>query len=141
MKRQVIGNEIVHRTVNLCRLLHEHGSFLTLENPLSSYAWKAPAVIDLALQCSCTTAHLDQCRFGLRIPGEQGGMGLAVKPTKIMGTLPYINQLNCRCNKDHSHIAVIGGVRHKWRKRSQLAGSYPIRLCSAIAKAFERSFA
>ena len=141
--RENVGNEILHRTLYLCELLHKHGSFFTLENPLSSFAWKIPRMRKMLDACQCAVADLDQCEYGLKIPDKFGIWGLAKKPTKFLGTMPNIGFLARKCSKQHDHIAVLGGVKvqGKWQKRSQLAGSYPKRLCEAYAKAFEHSFA
>lgn len=143
VKREVLGNEIMHRTTHLCQLLHNNGSFFTIENPLSSYAWKTPAMVSLASQCAAQWVKFDQCQYGLKIPLTPYEMGLALKPTMMMGTLPHLDRLHRRCCRVHQHVAVIGGVRYqgKWRKRSELAGSYPSQLCHSIAKIFEQSFA
>lgn len=140
--REVKGNEIMHRAIYLCQLLHQHGSFFALENPLTSYAWRTPAVCKLIQGCNCQQVAFDQCQFGLQIPGIDGVMGLALKPTKMVGTLPHLDMLPKKCSREHTHVAVLGGVRHrgKWQKRSQLAGAYPRGLCVRIARAFERSF-
>ena len=68
---------------------------------------------------------------------------LAKKPTRFAGTMPFLNSLGSKCTGEHSHVAVLGGVKvnNKWVRRSQIAGSYPLQLCQAYAKAFERSFA
>ena len=143
IKREILGNRILHRTLELWRILHNHGSFFTLENPLTSYAWKVPAMISLIKDCQCQVVRFDQCQYGLKMPASESKMGLALKPTTMVGTLPHMHLLSRRCSKSHEHVAVIGGVRHngKWRKRSELAGSYPRQLCQSIARLFERSFA
>lgn len=141
--REIKGNEIMHRTIHLCHLLHAHGSLFTLENPLTSYAWRTPAMVDLIEKCGCHKVVFDQCQYGLQIPGELGELGLALKPTAMVGTLPHLNMLEKRCQHDRPHVAVVGGVKHqgKWQRRSQLAGAYPSRLRHRLAAAFERSFA
>ena len=143
LPREIKGNEIMQRALYLYRLLHKHGSFFTLENPRTSYAWKTPAMRQLVTDCHCQQADFDQCQFGLTIPFTAGVMGLALKPTRVLGTLPHLDMLVRHCKHDHEHVAVIGGVKHqgKWRKRSELAGAYPPGLCLGFAKAFERSFA
>lgn len=142
LKREKDGNEILHRTLHLCRLLHAHGSFFTLENPLSSFAWKIPKMLLVEKLCSCKSVHLDQCQFKLYIPDSNGKPGLAKKLTKFLGTMPHIEQLGRRCNGEHSHVAVLGGVKvgGRWQKRSQMAGSCPLPLCKAYARIFEKSF-
>lgn len=133
----------MHRALYLCRLLHEHGSLFTLENPKTSYAWKTQAMRQLVADCHCQQADFDQCQFGLTMPLTACVTGLALKPTRVVGTLPHLDMLVRRCKHDHEHVAVIGGGKHqgKWRKRSELAGAYPPGLCLGFAKAFERSFA
>ena len=76
------------------------------------------------------------------IPGVDGKLGLAKKPTKFLGTMPFLEKLAVRCQHNHEHVAVLGGVKvqGKWQKRSQLAGAYPAALCTAYVKAFELSF-
>lgn len=142
LKRERDGNEILHRTLYLCELLHAHGSFFTLENPQSSFAWRIPKMKQVSEKCSCKEAVLDQCRFKLMIPGVDGKLGLAKKPTKFLGTMPFLERLAVRCQHNHEHVAVLGGVKvqGKWQKRSQLAGAYPTALCTAYVKAFELSF-
>eukprot|EP00438_Fugacium_kawagutii_P036296 Skav217417 [mRNA] locus=scaffold2674:458921:461200:- [translate_table: standard] len=143
LKRETKGNQIMLRTIHLCRLLHEHGSFFTLENPKTSYAWDTPAMKKLVKDCGCSMIPIDQCMFGLTIPDESGEPGLARKPTYFVGTMPNLNQLENRCNHSHSHVAVVGGVKHegRWQKRSTLAGSYPSKLCTAYVRAFQKCFA
>lgn len=143
LERERKGNEIMHRTIHLCNLLHEHGSIFTLENPRTSYAWKTPAMLRLIEKCQCKRVHLDQCQYGLCIPLTDGVLGPALKPTTFVGTLPLLNQLERVCPHQHTHVAVLGGVKQKgkWRKRSELAGAYPAPLCRKVAITFEKSFA
>lgn len=141
-KNEVKGNEIFHRTLHLCKLLYEHGSFFTMENPLTSYAWRMPLYLETKKSCSITEVVLDQCSYGLSIPDTDGELGLAKKATIFCGNLPGLESLGRRCLKNHKHVQVIGGVKWKgkWVRRSTLAGSYPYRLCSAYHKVCERLF-
>lgn len=143
LKRERVGNEIMKRTIHLCRLLHKHGSFFTLENPKTSYAWKTSHMSQLLSDCDCAIAQLDQCMYGLRIPDSDNKLGLAFKPTIFAGILPSLDRLARNCSHQHKRVAVVGGVRRngKWCKRSQLAGAYPRRLCTSYAKIFEGLFA
>lgn len=142
LQRERTGNEILRRTVHLCSILCNHGSFFTMENPKTSFAWKIPFVRNLCRRWNCKTVHLDQCMFGLKIPGEQGVLGLAKKPTTFMGNMPNLDKLHRKCSHDHPHVAVLGGVKYgkRWIRRSTLAGSYPKALCLAYMRAFEHSF-
>lgn len=143
LQRERIGNEILRRTVHLCDLLSKHGSFFTMENPLSSFAWKIPFMLALSARWHCTAVTLDQCMFGLKIPDQSGNPGLAKKPTNFLGNMPNLDHMSRKCSHGHGHVAVLGGVKvgGKWHRRSTLAGSYPRALCLAYAKAFEQSFA
>lgn len=142
LKREVLGNKILERTTRLCMILHQHNSFFTLENPLTSFAWKTFYIRNLVKATGCTEAVLDQCMYGLSIPNQQGLAGLAKKPTKFLGTMPMLDLLSTRCNRFHPHVAVLGTVKvaGKWRKRSQLAGSYPSKLCTEYIRTFSKSF-
>lgn len=142
LHREIVGNEVMHRTIHLCRLLHEHGSKFTLENPRASYAWKTPKMLELIAECDCTIVHFDQCQYGLKIPIKEGIPGLAKKATSIVGTMPNLSQLERKCDHSHEHVPVVGGVKHngRWQKRSTLAGSYPQQLCVAYHKAFAKAF-
>ena len=93
LTREIKGNEIMHRALYLCRLLHEHGSLFTLENPKTSSAWKTPAMRQLVTDCHCQQAEFDQCQFGLTIPLTAGVTGLALKPARVVGALPHLDML------------------------------------------------
>ena len=84
----------------------------------------------------------DQCEYQLKIPDQQGIMGLAKKGTKILGSLPGIERLERKCSGQHPHVHVIGGVKVKngWVRRSTLAGAYPTPLCRAYHDVCERLF-
>ena len=142
VKRERIGNEIMHRTLHLCHLLHKHGSKFTLENPRTSFAWKTPKMLELISKCDCTIVHFDQCQYGLKIPDQHGVLGLAKKSTTMVGTMPDLHKLYRVCDHTHLHVPVVGGVKHngKWQKRSTLAGTYPGSLCVAYCKLFEKAF-
>lgn len=142
LRREIVGDEIMHRTLHLCKLLHEHGSKFTLENPRTSYAWMTPKVVDLISSCGCTVVHFDQCQYGLKIPDSNNILGLAKQATSMVGTMPNLHRLERACDHSRTHVPVIGGVKRKgkWQKRSALAGAYPKQLCAAYAKAFRAAF-
>ena len=142
LSRERVGNEILRRTIHLCNLLHAHGSFFTLENPATSWAWKMPILKDLLERTGSTAVHLDQCMLGLKIPDENGILGAAKKPTIFAGSMPNLEIMGISCSHDHEHVAVLGGVKweNRWQKRSTLAGSYPARLCQLYCHCFEKAF-
>ena len=143
LERELVGNELLSRTVYLCKLLLSHGSFFTIENPHTSYVWHMKQIKDLINASHATVVTLDQCAYGLKIPGNDGMLGLAKKGTTFMGNLPGLNKLCLRCNHNHQHIQVIGGVKHegRWQKRSTLAGAYPAGLCRAYHTCCNKLFA
>ena len=142
LKRERDGNLILERTLVLCRILHENGSFFTLENPHSSFAWHTPQMTKVIAECNCDSIVLDQCEYGLVIPDDSGNLKHAQKPTRFVGTMPHLCDMSRRCTHDHEHVAVLGGVKvqGRWQKRSQLAGCYPLQLCQSYARSFEKSF-
>ena len=142
LAREVKGNELLKRTVYLCQLLHKHGSFFTIENPQSSYAWHMPQMQKLLRKCNAQHVVLDQCEFGLTIPGPEGEPMLARKSTTFAGTLPNLEKLGRKCSKQHEHAQVIGSVKTQtgWEKRSTLAGAYPWELCKAYHGMCKRLF-
>ena len=131
LERERKGNLILLRTCHLCRLLHEHGSFFTIENPKSSYAWYMPRLVELLSECKGTKVNLDQCEYGLRIPDDNGKHLPARKSTSFAGTVPDLMSLHKTCCQKHKHVQVIGSVKTKggWQRRSVLAGAYPQALC------------
>ena len=143
LERELLGNELLSRTVYLCRLLHSHGSFFIIENPQSSYAWKMPSMISLLKDTHAQTVVLDQCEYGLKIPDKSGELALAKKGTIFAGTLPKLERLSKRCSKNHAHAQVIGTAKAhgKWQKRSALAGAYPTNLCRTYHRCCTSLFA
>ena len=91
LEREKKGNEIWHRTIYLCQLLHDHGSFFSLENPLTSFAWKFPKYLELCKRTGAIEVYLDQCCYNLRIPDSSGNLGLARKPTQFVGSMADIH--------------------------------------------------
>eukprot|EP00438_Fugacium_kawagutii_P030304 Skav204412 [mRNA] locus=scaffold398:166413:168713:- [translate_table: standard] len=142
LDRELLGNELLRRTVHLCRLLHEAGSFFTIENPHTSWVWSMPEIRALGNLTGAKKVGLDQCCYGLKIPDSEHKWGLAKKGTFFFGTLPNLENLAAKCTHDHAHVPVIGGVkvRGKWQKRSSLAGAYPQPLCTAYHSCCRKAF-
>ena len=143
LKRERIGNEIANRTYYLCRILLEHGNFFTIENPKTCWAWHLKSMKTLQQLPRVEGVVFDQCCYGLKIPDEKGILGLAKKPTRVIGNLPFLSQLHRQCKCTQKHVQIIGGVRTKngWVRRSQLAGAYPRGLCSQYHRCCEKMFA
>ena len=143
LEREIQGNEILRRTIILCYILVEHGSFFTIENPKSSYAWKMPAMKKLLEKTGSHVVHLDQCEYGLRIPSDKGSPVLARKSTTFAGNLPELSRLARACSHQHEHVQVIVSVKtsNGWERRSTLAGAYPRAMCQQYHRICLRMFA
>ena len=142
LKREIVGNKILERTLHLCELLHPCGSFFALENPFTSFAWKIPKLKKLSLKTRCSEATMDQCGFNLQMPGPDGVKGLAKKPTRFLGTMPNWEHLGLRCNNDHCHVAVIGGVKvqGRWQKNRSWQAATPLLCAQPIQRPSKRHF-
>ena len=136
MLREVLGSEILRRTIKLIDILEKHNNHWTVENPASSYLWLLPSVkakVDNSKNC---LVHIDQCCYGLKLLDDNGVLGPCKKPTKFLGNLSSLKNLEARCQCDQNHVHAVGGVRTKqaWKRRSELAGHYPLKLRNAYAK-------
>jgi hypothetical protein len=95
----------------------------TMENPLSSMAWKEPAMAKETSLPHWHAVRLDQCAMGLTGPGG----GLHLKPTSIRTTCPLMAAaMSKRCSGDHPHETVEGSA-------TGLSAMYPPKLALAIA--------
>ncbi len=142
LQREIIGNLLAYRTFILCCILHAHGNFFTIENPLTSHVWNLKRLHQLIGQTQAKFVRFDQCMYGLKIPLTDDTWGLAKKATCILGTLPGLEHLACRCDNSHKHVQVIGGVKVKgcWTRRSTLAGRYPLKLCQKYHQCCDKLF-
>jgi hypothetical protein len=138
LPREVLGNKLAAVAVYLISLAQKNCTFWSLENPASSLLWHHPKVKRLM---KCKTVQLirfDQCCYNLPFPDASPGE-LIQKDTCILTNAP-LQALACRCNKQHTHIHAIGGVKihGKWLKRSAVAGHYPSDLCNRWAELMAR---
>ena len=135
LERELIGNEILRRTMILINLLEQNGNKWSLENPDSSYAWWMPSLKEKLMSKGVEVAVLDQCAYGLRLLGTDNQYGPCKKHTRFAGNIPGLADLSrtCKCRKSHVHA--VGGVRTKagWKRRSELAGHYPAALAYKYA--------
>ena len=134
-EREVVGNIIVHRTVQIIGVLLKAGNQWTLENPRTSYAWLMPELAALLNHKDTRVCIFDQCAYGLRLKGRDGRYGPCKKNTKLAGNLTGLESLSKLCCCKVPHVHAIGGVKTKagWKRRSELAGHYPKRLCEVYA--------
>ena len=135
LPREILGNELLRRTMVLIKTLERAGNFWTLENPASSYVWSMPSVINKLDSPSCEQALMHQCAYGLKLKDDEGLLGPCRKHTRFAGNLPGLRDLSRLCHCRSRHVHAVGGVRtpHGWKRRSELAGHYPLALCHKYA--------
>ena len=80
--RQREGKRHLRTTLQAAQLQRSLGGHVALENPLTSLAWRDPAVAAELSQPPWLSVRLDQCAVGLTGPGG----GLHLKPTAIRTT-------------------------------------------------------
>lgn len=129
--REIKGNLIFRRTLKLIKALTSAGNWWTLENPKSSYVWLMPELVKWISHHSTNAAVMHQCAYGLRLPDAKGVYGPCKKHTQFIGNLPHLDELSKQCQCHVPHVHAVGGVKTKngWKRRSELAGHYPTRLC------------
>ena len=134
LEREITGNELLRRSVILIRMLirGQRNNTFTIENPVTSYLFKMPSITRLIQRKEVESVIFDQCEYGLHFPGTPKDH-LVKKPTRFIGNLP-LSSLARRCGGGHVHLHAIGGLKTKsgWKKRSELAGRYPRKLCLAL---------
>ena len=137
LAREVEGNLLLARTLCLICILERHNNFWTLENPLSSYVWSMESMKKKLEQETCFAVTFDQCSYGLKLRNDQGDIGPCKKATRIVGNIDAMADLHRKCSCNTKHVHAVGGVRtpQGWKRRSELAGHYPIPLCDAYAQA------
>lgn len=139
--REIEGNLLLARSIILIDILVAHGNFWTLENPLTSYLWSMPSLKRKLKDKECFSVTFDQCAYGLKLPDENGVLRPCKKATRIIGNISTLEELSRKCTCVHKHVHALGGVRTPcgWKRRSELAGHYPIRLCDAYAQVIEKA--
>ena len=140
LEREIVGNLLLSRTLELISILEAAGNYWTLENPKSSYAWLMPKLKKRLDSKGVHVVSFDQCAFGLRLLGVDGRFGPCKKQTSLAGNFEHLMSLGRTCKRHTQHVHAIGGVRTKsgWRRRSELAGHYPPRLCHSYAEMASR---
>ena len=122
--RQREGLRHLRTTVKAAQLQRELGGHVTLENPLTSMAWKEPLLATELSAGPWKAVRLDQCAVGLTGPGG----GYHLKPTSIRTTCAEMaTALDLRCSGDHGHEIVQG-------QATGLSAMYSPRLAAIIAR-------
>jgi len=135
LPREILGNELLARSIRIIETLEEAGNYWSIENPQSSYLFRQVSVERLKEQASCHEAVFDQCMYGLKVPG----CGVDVfcrKSTRVISNLSHLVGLVKRCSRNHAHEQALGSVwtHHGWQRRTKLAGRYPVQLCRMWAE-------
>ena len=135
LDRELLGNRQAEFMCHICTLLHGVGGIFTIENPFPSFLWKAKSLIKLYKDVSCFVGQLDQCMYGLKLPGS-APYTFCEKRTQILSNAEGVRNLSRKCNGQHVHHIHehAFGARRVAGKSVSLthsAGVYPIRLCDA----------
>jgi len=108
------------------------GVFWTLENPLSSKLWAWPPLAKYLRTHTHRSAEVHMCMYGATY----------LKPTRLCGSLPRLDELERLCCGGHLHERLQGTVKVpcptdpaklKAIWKTKLAGVYPAPLCRAWA--------
>jgi len=82
------------------------GRYAHLEHPTTARSWRTKAFSQLMAK---HFVELDQCEYGLSINGE----GLNKKPTTVATNKDAMCKLHRKCQKNHTHIQLLGNRRTK----------------------------
>ena len=123
-----LGTRCAAVTMRLLRKCLAKKVWFTIENPASSELWSYPPWARLLRQSGAVDAVFPMCRLGADY----------AKATRMSGTLPGLQKLDCRCRCVLLHEHVNGmavfetnGVRRTVWKTS-LAGKYPPAFCRSL---------
>jgi hypothetical protein len=119
-----LGNKLFHRALSLFCLCWYWCIQVTLEHPWGAYSWKLPAAIGIAALKGVKNVRIDMCSF------PDPDKPRTLKPTKLLTTQPWIDVLEGRCTKDHSHDPPLTG------KRCKDAARYRNSLAQAILRSY-----
>ena len=136
--KEILGNLQADRVAMICCMLVTFGYHYSIENPHSSYLWKYPSIRRLYEHHNSVFATLDQCAFGLQLPGAPKNT-FCRKSTSILSNLTQIATLSKRCpgfSTCHQHEEAWGSrtVNGRSVKLCRAAGTYPRNLCQEWAR-------
>jgi hypothetical protein len=116
---------------SLIAALTKAGNCWPLENRHSSYVWQMPSLQAWVKQHCAYEAVLHQCSYGLMLKDDDGKYGRCKKQTRFLGNRPHLDQMSRLCSCRTNHVHAVGGIKTKqgWKRRSEMAGQYPMRLC------------
>ena len=129
--KERVGVELAIFSVKVAKFCQKLGIYYSIENPSRSKLWDSNPMLSL---------HTDRHSYFLEF--HTCGYGASCKKqTKIFTNLPGLFVLSRFCTRDHKHDHLQGKVRiankhgQAWINRTALAGSYPMQLCKAWARA------
>ena len=128
--REMVSLELTLFTVALCIEQVRRGRFFSIENPANSRLFEFRPVLELLGMYKVFMVTWDSCSYGT----------IYKKPTSLISNMTSLQQLACRCTRDHSHVPVVGseqyfglGGGYRTRNRTVGAGEYPWALTDAWA--------
>ena len=131
--------------VDLLIALSVVGGIFTLENPRDSFMFSSKHFKRLAAAVKLFECDLDQCAYGLRLPGAPPNT-FCLKRTKIVGNFEGVMRMTRFCpgrGPCHMHEHAIGSrrVMHKGKlitcSLAKCAGAYPKDLCELWARVIQ----
>ena len=127
--KEVQGNIQAHHVGLLCSALIQHHGYFSIENPAGSYVFMHPNIQCLSNHIGVYMFNLDQCSFGLQLPGS-APHHFVRKRTSILSNMPELFQLSRKCpgiSNMHQH-------ERCWGSRSREGQQKSISLTSASAR-------
>lgn len=133
------GNRLARVSARLIRRAIAHGLPVFLENPASSFLWRAPCLASALSDPSCLLWTFDQCQMGARWR----------KRTRIASwNAPSELSFDQRCSGRHGrcsrtgrhHIVLTGRDKASGHLWTHLAAAYPPAMCTAAARWMNESW-
>lgn len=131
------GNNLLRVSLRLAEVCEALSIPYALENPMSSFAWKMPAMVAFIGKYSPSIAHLDYCQYG-----EDWK-----KPTTILGNFWPLRMLSRRCTSSNNicsstcrpHVRLTGVDNHGVFMTLR-AQPYPKAFCKAVVSLCTNAF-
>ena len=122
------GNRLWRRALHLVELALKAGTYVFLEHPWHSSAWRMRDSEVIVKHESLKSYRLEWCAFS-----DMSRVGLPnQKPTRVVTNAPWFKDVPRLCPKNHAHGPPLRG------ERARLAGAYPLEFCDVLADAFAK---
>lgn len=134
---EIEGNLQAENVARLCRALIKVSGYFSIENPGGSMLFHHPHIKALASSTNSIFVRLDQCMYGLTLPGSLPGE-FCRKRTCIFTNMLELKDLEITCSgqtKLHRHVHAWGSrkINGKSVCMTSAAAAYPPKLCKAWA--------